>query len=1161
MHGSIPDDPIRSYDLVVVGASAGGIEALATLVASLPADFAAPMVIAQHLDPDHQSHLGDILARRTPLTVRTVTEQEPLISGVIYVVPADRDVEITDHEVHLLRDSERRPKPSVNHLFSSAALAHGERLVGVILTGAGSDGATGARDVKAAGGMVIIENPATAAYASMPQALAPSTVDLIVDLPQIGPLLAALVSGAYTPSPTEAEVSLPALLAHVRERSGIDFSSYKTATILRRLQRRLAATSTRTIDDYQRYLTGHHDEYQRLIASFLIKVTEFFRDPKLFAALRDDVLPHLLAHAREHGEQVRCWSAGCATGEEAYSLAILFAEALGDSFELDSVRIFATDLDADAITFARRGIYPAAAVAEIPPDIVARSFISVDGAFEVAARLRGLVIFGQHDLGQRAPFPQIDLVLCRNVLIYFTTELQRRALQLFAFALRDGGYLALGKAETPSPLPAYFAPVAPQLTLYRRQGARIVVPPIHMTSQSIPAHVTSFPTRNFLGKGDAAMPSPRQPSTIEKVGALILGLPVGIIVVDKHYDIQAINAAAQRLLGIFRAASGEDLIHIATSVPSVPLRAAIDTAFQRATSLAEVVVETAVGERKYLQIAAYPQAGDSAADTVDHVLLLVTDVTARVQAQQAADEELREKEEVTARATRDRQESASRKQRGADVELRRLREENARLATQLDQVAAINHDLVSANQEMTSANLALLSANEDILIRNEELQAATEEIKTLNEELQATNEELETLNEEMEATVEELRTTNDDLSARTVEVQQMAALRETQRQASEVKAAEQAAIMLSMGDALLVLDQTGAIRFTNAAYVALFGGPTADFVAEDENGVPLPDDQMPQRQAAKGVPFRKTFTLPAPDGSQRWLEATGEPIEVEGTPIGGVVTFRDITDRSLRRLQDEFLALASHELRNPLTAIQISAQFIERKLPAITVDDRIPQLLHTIRQQATTLQRLIDELMDVGRLQYGKLHLALAPVELRAVVEQTAEIVALTMPKPPIVLEAGADPLPILGDAMRLEQIVTNLLTNAGKYAGASERIVVRLRRVEGEAEVQVQDTGPGIPADVLPYLFQRFYQAAQAAALVRHGLGLGLFIARELVVAHGGDIQVASEVGQGTTFTMRFPLLSAVADVSPAKPDETAHDHTERQQRDAIARDGQWPG
>ena len=506
--GAALQEETALYQLVVVGSSAGGIEALSTLVATLPANFPAPLVLAQHLDPTYLSHLGEILARRSTLPVRTVTDQELLLPGVVYVVPADRHVEITDHIVRLRTnndDRQRGPKPSVDRLLTSAARVYGEQLIAVILTGTGSDGAAGARAVKAAGGLVLIENPATAAYPGMPESLAPTTVDLVADLARIGPLLADLLT---TPSPlalsssgvgaarTEAKIeaeqeesALQTILAQVRERSGIDFSRYKRPTILRRLQRRLVATGHRQLTDYLRFLARQPEEYARLVGSFLINVTEFFRDPALFAILREQVLPDLIAHARSQGNELRLWSAGCATGEEAYSLAILVAEALGEELDRFSVQIFATDLDEEAVAFARRGFYSATSLAGVAQDLRARYFTLLDRdlpgppgsarrnradryatTYEVTPRVRSLVVFGQHDLGESAPFPRIDLVLCRHVLMYFTPELQQRALHLFAFALRDGGYLALGKVETAKPLGVYFVPAHAHLKLYRRHG-------------------------------------------------------------------------------------------------------------------------------------------------------------------------------------------------------------------------------------------------------------------------------------------------------------------------------------------------------------------------------------------------------------------------------------------------------------------------------------------------------------------------------------------------------------------------------------------------------------------------------------------------------------------------------------------------------------------
>lgn len=320
--------PASRFDqLIVVGASAGGIDALSRLVASLPADLAAPVVIAQHLDPNRPSYLAEILARQSALPVRTVELRENLTPGTIFVVPSNRHVTITDHHVEVHPDGTHRPAPSVNLLLETAAETFGERLIAIILSGSGSDGADGAHAVKEAGGTVIIQDPETAAFPSMPRSLAPSLVDLSLPIDDIGPALAELLAAPLS-DPATAATDVQPLLVRLHERHGIDFSAYKSATIIRRLWRRMAAARTATIAEYLGYLEAHPEEEQRLIADFLIKVTRFFRDPALYARLREDVIPELVSAAREEGRELRFWSAGCATGEEAYSLALLVTEAV-----------------------------------------------------------------------------------------------------------------------------------------------------------------------------------------------------------------------------------------------------------------------------------------------------------------------------------------------------------------------------------------------------------------------------------------------------------------------------------------------------------------------------------------------------------------------------------------------------------------------------------------------------------------------------------------------------------------------------------------------------------------------------------------------------------------------------------------------------------------
>jgi two-component system CheB/CheR fusion protein len=337
--------------LVVVGSSAGGIGALSGLVSSLPEDFDAPIVVAQHLDPNRESHLQEILARKSTLPVKTVTKHEPLRAGVVYVVPANWHVNITDSEIELSSEpSPGQPIPSINLLMETAAGVYGENLIAIVLSGTGTDGTEGARTVSQAGGAVIIQDPETAEFGEMPRSLAPSTVDIVASLEEIGPVLKNLISGIAVPEKISEDEgqNLEQFLQELHRSRGVDFRSYKRPTIMRRLGRRMAATGCESIEEYSEYLENHPEEYRQLIGAFLIKVTEFFRDPELFDHIKEKVLPELIGEAREQENQLRIWSAGCATGEEAYSLAITVSEVLGREAGLFNVRIFATDSGAES---------------------------------------------------------------------------------------------------------------------------------------------------------------------------------------------------------------------------------------------------------------------------------------------------------------------------------------------------------------------------------------------------------------------------------------------------------------------------------------------------------------------------------------------------------------------------------------------------------------------------------------------------------------------------------------------------------------------------------------------------------------------------------------------------------------------------------------------
>jgi two-component system CheB/CheR fusion protein len=746
--------PTSAADLVVIGSSAGGVEALSVLVSTLPGDFPAPIVLAQHLDPSRPSNLDAILKRRTTLPIVVVNTSSALEPGKIYVVPSNRNVTIHSHRVEVREDHNKRPRPSVDMLLSSAAAAFGEHLIAVILTGSGSDGAAGAVDVKNAGGTVIVQDPQTARYPSMPLALPPTVIDFEAALDRIGPLLYDLLNGVSLPPAEEkTEDVLRSILEQVGRHASMDFHQYKSSTILRRIGRRMAVNHIRTMQDYLEYLQTHPEEIGALVKAFLINVTQFFRDPNAFAYLNSEILPKLIAQARMRDRFLRFWTAGCATGEETYSLAMLIINLLGSELPEWRVKIFATDLDEAAINFARRGLYSENLLKGVPADYRDRFFEPADHGFRVSKTLRQMVIFGQQDLSRSAPFPRIDLVICRNVLIYFTPELQEYVLNQFAFSLSPNGYLFLGKAETVRPNQSYYELVNKHWKVYcctgnalpatRRPGSadrsvrRIEGTTSNRSAKALGKHLTDH----------EPVPPPIELGQLRRFNELLLRfLPIGVAVIDRSYHVITANGAARRLLGLRDISSEQDFLHAVRGIPYTEVRNAIDNVFRdrNTVNLGEVELAIPTGGNG-LFIALSIALMQMEAGAPDLAAISVTDVTEQVHTR------------------------------------RQLEAAQAEQTQLMSEMSSANKRLNDVNKELVDANEELQVANEELVLTQEELQASIEEFETTNEELQATNEELETNNEELQATNEELETTNDELRARTSELQELTTLLESER--------------------------------------------------------------------------------------------------------------------------------------------------------------------------------------------------------------------------------------------------------------------------------------------------------------------------------------------------------------------------------------------
>src|SRR3989440_8891861 len=744
-------------DLVVVGSSAGGVEALSILVSTLPADFPAPIVLAQHLDPSRPSSLDGILQRRTQLSIDVVNSRTHLQPGKIYVVPANRHVTIDDSYVEVQGDHNKRPRPSVDLLFSSAAEVYGERLIAVILTGSGSDGAAGAVDVKNAGGTVIVQDPQTARYPSMPLALPPTLVDFEVAIERIGPLLYDLLKkGESLPQPEEkTDDVLRSILEQVSRQANIDFRLYKSTTILRRISRRIAVTHCSTMHDYLDYLKAYPQEVGELVKAFLINVTQFFRDSDAFTYLKSEILPKLIARGLERDHTLRVWAAGCATGEEAYSLAMFITDLLGPELSEWSIKIFATDVDEVAINFARRGLYSENLLKDLPAGYKDHFFERADHGYRISKMLRQMIIFGQQNLSRSAPFPHIDLVLCRNVLIYFTPELQEYVLNQFAYSLANGGYLFLGKAKTVRTVKAFYELINKRWKVYRCIGNALPSArrpnSSELSSPRVEHHSSSIPARrNGQQHSDQghqhALPA-QDVGQLRRFNELLLRfLPIGVVVIDRSYRVLTANSTARRLLGLRDAATEQDFLHAIRGIPYAEVRNAIDTVFRERNIVTLPEVELAIntgGSGRFIHLSIAVMQLES--ETPELATLSVTDVTEQVQSKRQLEATQAEQKQLT------------------------------------QELSSTNKRLNDMNKELLDANEELQVANEELMLTHEELQASIEEFETTNEELQATNEELETNNEELQATNEELETTNDELRARTGELQEATIMLESER--------------------------------------------------------------------------------------------------------------------------------------------------------------------------------------------------------------------------------------------------------------------------------------------------------------------------------------------------------------------------------------------
>src|SRR5437868_6205991 len=708
--------------IVGIGGSAGGFEAAMEFLRHLPAKTGMAYVIVQHLDPHHASRLSNLLGKVTAMPVSEVTGTTTPKPNTVYVQPPNKCVIAKDGTLTLVQREERL-NVGIDHFFESLAEECGSRAIGIVLSGTGSDGTAGLRAIKAAGGLTFAQNQESAKFDAMPRsAIRAGFVDLVLTPREIAREIERVANHPYIrrplSDPEEIEKAayrqaddLGRIFLSLRKQMGVDFSSYKESTLIRRIQRRMALHRIEKMSQYARFLRDNKKEIEALFDDLLINVTRFFRDEAVFRALKR-FLPSLLNNKRKDRQpELRAWVPGCATGEEVYSLAICILEALGSRPSKMRIQIFGTDLSESVIEHARLGIYSSAIEKDVSPARLKRFFIKRDGTYQIHRNVRDICTFARQNICVDPPFSRLDLISCRNVLIYLSPELHKRCIPQFHYALNPGGYLILGPAESVGTYDELFKLADKKSKIYAK-GARTSPRTADIIPQRGP-ELTHFGGRSTAGAGT------NFGGDLLKVADRIMlsAYAPAAVVIDQDMRVQQFRGRTELFLEHTPGPATFNLLQLARPTLVPDLRATIHRAIKTDKPVRKERAKVKLGGRNYeinMQAVPFKIPGSDKS-----WLLVIFDETTKGTKQEKLPRALGK--------------TATEREVG---ELRR-------------ELAAAKESLQAIIEEQEATNEELKSSNEEIESSNEELQSTNEELETAKEELQSTNEELTTLNEEL----------------------------------------------------------------------------------------------------------------------------------------------------------------------------------------------------------------------------------------------------------------------------------------------------------------------------------------------------------------------------------------------------------------------------
>ena len=1229
--------------VVGIGASAGGLESLEQLFTALPADTGMAFVVVQHLSPDFRSMMDELIARYSEMPVLVAQDGMPLRPNHIFLMPARKEMIVRDRRLVLTDKDPHAFSLPIDMFLRSLAHDLGDKAVAIILSGSGSDGSRGAVEVHGAGGLVLAEAPLSARFDGMPMSvLATGVVDHSHAPRDLARVLCGLPPASSAADEAPALSDDPAtdgVLRLLREHFGIDFSLYKTTTVGRRIQRRLDLLRLGSMREYLAQLRAAPDELDALYQDLLIGVTQFFRDPDAFRQLETEVLPKLL-EAIPSNEEIRLWIAGCATGEEAYSIAMLFWEAIERARRPVNIKILATDVHQQSLDLASAGIYGAEQLGNVSPARMARFFTRRSSGYQVSQDLRQMIVFARHNVTKDAPFTKMHFISCRNMLIYLQPHAQRSVLSLFHFGLASGGILFLGASESPGQLADEFVTLDDHWKIYRKRRD------VHLLSQvRLPLHRQQARRPSAF---DVARTHGADPLMLQTYDQLLdRFMPPGFLIDEERVLVDSF-AGAEKILRVRRRRPSTNILELLDD----ELRSVVAGAIQRAlkdlkrVSYSGVRIPTETGELRATVVAeplVHPRTN------VRHVLLTFPDL---------GDEEL------SARTALETIDAGSPEAiAAAQASRERLDGLEAELSYTKETLQATIEELETSNEEMQATNEELVAANEELQSTNEELHSVNEELYTVNAEYQQKIQELKELNTDMAHLLEgtdvgtvfldgdlrirrftsqiagvfrfqrydigrEIRDFSHNIVRPTLmdEIERVrhegthvedevrdrdgkpyflrilpyrVRQHENGREHSEIEGVvltltdlsaldharsrlcQLAAIIEHSDDAIVGAGIDGTITSWNRAAEQMFG-----FVAEEAIGRNLRMLAWPGRehelaealaQLERGGRVEHLAALCRHEDGRRLDVSTtvSTVLGDHGQVIGLSAITRDISalaearreleERQAKisalleqtaegaRRREQFLAMLSHELRNPLAAVMNASTLLDRDPP--------PQVFARCRsvidRQTQHMKRLLDDLLDVSRITRGKFELRVAKMELRQAIDAAIESVQPLYDERGIELVATLPDraMPMEGDSSRLMQVVVNLLSNAANYSPRQSQVRLVVTVEQGRAVIRVIDHGIGIESELQEKIFELFVQSEQRLDRSHGGLGVGLSLARSIVELHGGSIEVDSQgKDMGADFRVALPLLPSDVDAAAA----SAAQSSSRERRRIVVVDDQ---